>query len=76
MVTMFIDTLPSPYYDKVVGSVASNFADLVVVGKRIELGIRCGKLTQASNNVGFTKKLPSEKKKGEANIMLIEPIFP
>ncbi|RDX74116.1 hypothetical protein CR513_46175, partial [Mucuna pruriens] len=30
MVTMFINTLPSPYYDKVVGNVASNFADLVV----------------------------------------------
>ncbi|RDX70771.1 hypothetical protein CR513_49949, partial [Mucuna pruriens] len=28
---MFIDTLPSPYYDKVMGSVASNFVDLVVV---------------------------------------------
>ncbi|RDX69521.1 hypothetical protein CR513_51359, partial [Mucuna pruriens] len=40
---MFIDTLPSPYYDRVVGNVASNFADLVVVGKRIELGIRRGK---------------------------------
>ncbi|RDX64296.1 hypothetical protein CR513_57154, partial [Mucuna pruriens] len=39
MVTMFIDTLPSPYYDKVVGNVASNFAELVVVGERIELGI-------------------------------------
>ncbi|RDY04537.1 hypothetical protein CR513_11721, partial [Mucuna pruriens] len=43
MVTMFIDTLPSPYYDKVVGNVASSFADLVVVGERIELGIRRGK---------------------------------
>ncbi|RDX99367.1 hypothetical protein CR513_17589, partial [Mucuna pruriens] len=28
MVTMFIDTLPSPYYDKVVGNVTSNLADL------------------------------------------------
>ncbi|RDX67540.1 hypothetical protein CR513_53573, partial [Mucuna pruriens] len=32
MVTMFIDTLPSPYHDKVMGNVASNFADLVAVG--------------------------------------------
>ncbi|RDX73020.1 hypothetical protein CR513_47423, partial [Mucuna pruriens] len=43
MVTMFIDTLPSPYYDRVVGNVASTFADVVVVGKRIELGILQGK---------------------------------
>ncbi|RDX70334.1 hypothetical protein CR513_50430, partial [Mucuna pruriens] len=46
MVTMFIDTLPSSYYDRVVGNVASNFADLVVVGKRIELGIRQGKFAK------------------------------
>ncbi|RDX69967.1 hypothetical protein CR513_50850, partial [Mucuna pruriens] len=67
MVTIFIDTLSSPYYDKVVGSVASNFAELVVVGKRIELGIK------PNNNVGFIKKLPLEKKKGKANAVLIEP---
>ncbi|RDX88591.1 hypothetical protein CR513_29794, partial [Mucuna pruriens] len=68
MVTMFIDTLLSPYYDKVVGSVASNFADLVVVGERIELGIRCGKLAQANNHVGFAKKLPSEKRKMKSTL--------
>ncbi|RDX60624.1 hypothetical protein CR513_61217, partial [Mucuna pruriens] len=31
MVTMFIDTLPPPYFDKTVGSVASSFADLIKV---------------------------------------------
>ncbi|RDX95753.1 hypothetical protein CR513_21680, partial [Mucuna pruriens] len=67
MVTMFIDTLPSPYYDRIVGNVASNFADLVVVGERIELGIRRGKFTQTNNNANFTKKLAPERKKGEAN---------
>ncbi|RDX97229.1 hypothetical protein CR513_20032, partial [Mucuna pruriens] len=73
MVTMFIDTHSSPYYDKVMGSVASNFADLVVVGERIKLGIRREKLTQANSNVGFGKKLPPKKRKGEANATLIEP---
>ncbi|RDX89108.1 hypothetical protein CR513_29209, partial [Mucuna pruriens] len=29
MVTMFINTLPPPFYDKAVGSVASNFVDPV-----------------------------------------------
>ncbi|RDX99193.1 hypothetical protein CR513_17776, partial [Mucuna pruriens] len=32
MVSMFIETLQSSFYDKVVGSVTSNFADLVMVG--------------------------------------------
>ncbi|RDX93095.1 hypothetical protein CR513_24688, partial [Mucuna pruriens] len=43
IVTIFIDTIPSSYYDRVVGNVASNFANLVVVGKRIEVGIKRGK---------------------------------
>ncbi|RDX85506.1 hypothetical protein CR513_33293, partial [Mucuna pruriens] len=76
MVTMFINTLPAPYYDKVVGNVASNFADLMVVGERIELGIRRGKLTQASNNAAFAKMPVSEKKEGETNAVLVEPVFP
>ncbi|RDX79089.1 hypothetical protein CR513_40529, partial [Mucuna pruriens] len=58
-----------------VGSVASNFTDLVMVGERIELGIRRWKLTQANSNVGFAKKLLPEKKKGEANVVLIELVF-
>ncbi|RDX89627.1 hypothetical protein CR513_28625, partial [Mucuna pruriens] len=76
MVTMFIDTLPSPYNDKVVGNVASNFADLVVVGERIEVGIRREKFTQTNSVAGFTKKTTSEKKKGETNAVVIEPTFP
>ncbi|RDX75804.1 hypothetical protein CR513_44287, partial [Mucuna pruriens] len=72
MVTMFIDTLPTPYYDKVVGNIASNFIDLIVVGKRIELGIRRGKFTQTGSNVGFTKKPVSEKQKGETNVVMLK----
>ncbi|RDX92547.1 hypothetical protein CR513_25306, partial [Mucuna pruriens] len=71
MATMFIDTLPSPSYDKVVESVTSNFTDLVVVGERIELGIKRGKLAQANSN-----KLPPKKRKGKTNEVIIEPILP
>ncbi|RDX62723.1 hypothetical protein CR513_58913, partial [Mucuna pruriens] len=74
MVTMFIDTLLSPCYDRVVGNVVSTFADLVVVGERIELGILQGKFSQVSNNMGFTKKLASEKKKGETNVVVVKPV--
>ncbi|RDY10311.1 hypothetical protein CR513_05178, partial [Mucuna pruriens] len=63
MVTMFIDTFPSLYYNKIVGNVASNFANLVV-------------FAQTNNNTSFAKKPTSERKKGEANTVLIEPIFP
>ncbi|RDX85174.1 hypothetical protein CR513_33670, partial [Mucuna pruriens] len=76
MVTMFIDILPSPYYDKVVGNVASNFVDHMMVGERIELGIRWGKFSQTNSRAGFIKKPIFEKKKGEINAVLVEPIFP
>ncbi|RDX76842.1 hypothetical protein CR513_43138, partial [Mucuna pruriens] len=73
MVTMFIDTLPSPFYDKAVGSVASGFANLVTVGERIKSSIKWGKFVQANNNIGFAKKISQEKKKGEANAILLNP---
>ncbi|RDX80352.1 hypothetical protein CR513_39114, partial [Mucuna pruriens] len=58
------------------GKCCLQFANLVVVGERIELGIKCGKFTQESGNMGFAKKLTAEKKKGEANTMLVELVFP
>ncbi|RDX92297.1 hypothetical protein CR513_25586, partial [Mucuna pruriens] len=73
MVTMFIDTLPSPYYDRIVGNVASNFVDLVVVGERIELGIRRGNFTQTNNSASFTKKPAPERKKGEGKHSILCP---
>ncbi|RDX96148.1 hypothetical protein CR513_21221, partial [Mucuna pruriens] len=72
MVTMFIDTLPSPFYDKAVGSMATNFADLVTVGERIESDIRRGKFAQTSSNTSFTKKMTGfETKRGETNAILV-----
>ncbi|RDX81458.1 hypothetical protein CR513_37860, partial [Mucuna pruriens] len=78
MVTMFIDTLPSPYFDKVMGNVASNFTDLVMVGERIELGIRRRQFAQLCSNVGLAKKPMPEKKKGETNTVgkVVPPHFP
>ncbi|RDX92273.1 hypothetical protein CR513_25620, partial [Mucuna pruriens] len=65
MVTMFTDTLPFPYYNRMVGNATSSFTDLVVVGERIELGIRHGKLTQTNSNEGFIKKPMMEKGKAK-----------
>ncbi|RDX81753.1 hypothetical protein CR513_37526, partial [Mucuna pruriens] len=71
MVTMFIDTLQSPFYDKVIGNVSSNFSDLVVIEERIEVGIRQGKFTYAKTRSGSGKKPPTfKKKKGEANAII------
>ncbi|RDY06270.1 hypothetical protein CR513_09777, partial [Mucuna pruriens] len=71
MVSMFKETLPSPFYDKVVGSVASNFADLVTVGERIESGLKRGRI--AGNPTSSTRKPVPERRKGEANVVTIDP---
>ncbi|RDX63825.1 hypothetical protein CR513_57707, partial [Mucuna pruriens] len=76
MTTMFIDTLPSPFYDKVVGSVASNFANLVTVGKRIEAGLKRRMIIQARSSTGFIKMSVQERRKGEANAIIMDPSNP
>ncbi|RDX68574.1 hypothetical protein CR513_52414, partial [Mucuna pruriens] len=73
MVTMFIDTLPSPFYDKAVGSLVSNFANLVTVGERIESNIKRGKFAQANNDTSFVRRSNQERRKGEANAIIIDP---
>ncbi|RDX92964.1 hypothetical protein CR513_24835, partial [Mucuna pruriens] len=44
MATMFIDTLHSAFYEKMVGNMAANFSDLVLIGERIEVRMRIGKI--------------------------------
>ena len=47
---MFVDTLPSPYYDMLVVNACFEFGDLMYSVRRIEDGIRRGKImdTRAS----------------------------
>lgn len=44
MVTTFLNTLKDPYYARLIGPTSSSFADLVIVGDRIEDGIKSGRL--------------------------------
>ena len=70
MVTLFIDTLGDPYYEMMIGSISSNFPDIVMTGERIEAGIRSGKIAQstASNS---KKPFNGSNKKGNANAVMI-----
>nr|KYP36349.1 hypothetical protein KK1_042536 [Cajanus cajan] len=73
MVTMFIDTLQSPFYDRMIGNVSSNFSDLVVIGGRVEMGVRTGKIAHSSTGSMYAKK-PStntdKKRGGETNAVM------
>ena len=53
MITMIVDTLPVFYYEKMVSYMPSSFADLVLAGERIEVGLKKGKFDYtASMNSG------------------------
>ena len=41
---MFMSTLQGPFYDHMVGSASAGFADLVMAGERIEVGLKLGKI--------------------------------
>ncbi|XP_022637926.1 uncharacterized protein LOC111241863 [Vigna radiata var. radiata] len=45
MVAMFVSTLQPPFYEHMIGNVSSNFADIIIIGERIEIGLKSGKIT-------------------------------
>src|SRR4051812_34395896 len=73
LVDIFMGTLQGPYYDKMVGSVSSGFSDLVVIGERIENGIKNGKIQGASSS-SYQSKRPTptfaKKKEWETNAVV------
>ncbi|KOM48109.1 hypothetical protein LR48_Vigan07g181300 [Vigna angularis] len=44
MVEMFVNTLQPPFYEHMVGNVSVNFADVIIIGERIEIGLKNGKI--------------------------------
>jgi len=69
MVTMFMGKLQSPFYEHMVGSVSSNFADIVIIRERIELGLKTDKIAQGP--VAISKKMGfnlGKKKEGEGQV--------
>ncbi|RDX76373.1 hypothetical protein CR513_43640, partial [Mucuna pruriens] len=64
MVTMLIDTLPSPFYDKAVGSVASSFADLITVGERIDSSLKRGSSPRPTTTLASLENLIRKGGKG------------
>lgn len=62
MVAIFIDTLQSPFYDKMIGTASSNFSDLVAIGDMVEMGMKKGKIApigQAKQEEGETQVIMS-----------------
>src|SRR3954462_4930171 len=67
---MFMDTLSPFYWEKMIGSVSSNFTDLVTIGQRLEEGIKNGKVANVAESSSGAKKPYVnfyKKKDGETN---------
>jgi len=76
MITMFIKTLQAPFYEHVLGSIFSNFSNIVTIGERIEHGLKTGKIAQGSPVSTGAKKHgfnPGKKKEGEVQATSTAP---
>ena len=59
---MFLNTLKTSYYDRMIGNSNTNFSDVVSVGEMIESGVKLGKIKSAE-----AKKSTLKKKEGETH---------
>ncbi|MCI16600.1 gag-pol polyprotein, partial [Trifolium medium] len=69
-----MSTLHGPYYEKMIGSISSNFSDLITIGERVEEGIKSGKIQGTSNARAGEKKSSDynpKEEEGEANAVVI-----
>ncbi|XP_045802534.1 uncharacterized protein LOC123896156 [Trifolium pratense] len=67
LVDTFMSTLRGPYYEKMIGCVTSGFADMVIIGERVEEGLKSGKIKSASNGQDGAKR----KIEGETNAIAV-----
>lgn len=70
LVDIFMGILQSLYYEKMVGSLYSNFDDIVIIGERIESKLKTGKIAGGGSQPSASR-IPSgeytKKKEGETN---------
>ena len=72
---MFMGTFQGPYYDCMIGSTSAGFAELVMAGERIEVGLKMGRIqigNSSGSSGGGNKKLFTaypRKKDGETNVV-------
>ncbi|XP_050919742.1 uncharacterized protein LOC127137314 [Lathyrus oleraceus] len=70
LVDIFMGTLQGLYYEKMIGSSSTNFADMVTIGERIENRLKSGKITNTTAPQTTNKRAHegfAKKKEGEEN---------
>ena len=76
MITMIVDTLPVFYYEKMVGSMPSSFADLDFTGERIEVGLRRGKFDYPALMDGKLGANGENEKEEGTHVLAAIPTWP
>ncbi|XP_073223454.1 uncharacterized protein [Cicer arietinum] len=62
-----------------IGSVSSNFSDLFIIGERVEMGLKTGKIASGYTGLNNIKKLPAganKKKQEESHFVASNPTNP
>ncbi|XP_050908975.1 uncharacterized protein LOC127122724 [Lathyrus oleraceus] len=75
LVDIFMGTLHELYFEKMIDSSSTNFADMVTIGERVESGLKSGKITDTTTHQ-TTNKRPhggfAKNKEGEANTVTMK----
>lgn len=66
---MFINTLKSLSYDRMIGSATTNFSNIMMIGERIKYGIKHGKVTNMTRSTTTKKRVSSKKKEGKVQMV-------
>lgn len=70
LVDIFMGTLQSQYYERILGSVSSGFSDIVIIGEPIGDGLKSIKIERESDSQDNTNKFSnfnSKKKESDTN---------
>ena len=76
MITMIVGTLLVFYYEKMVGYMPSNFADFVFTDKRIEVGLRRGKIDYLALMDEKARENEENEKEGGTHAATDVPTWP
>ena len=77
-ITTFVSTLKGVYFEKLVGTVTTNFSDLIITGGQVEDAIRHGKLVDSSAKPAESsskKPFPFERKKGDTWTSMVRALL-
>ncbi|XP_047168652.1 uncharacterized protein LOC124837360, partial [Vigna umbellata] len=75
MVAMFVSILQPPFYEHMIGNVSSNFADIIIIGERIEIGLKNGKISSQATTSKKSVFNPEKKKEGGVHATSSVPMW-